>query len=58
MDHLKQSTRHYAKRQLTWFRRDPRIFWIYLDEEKDFLEILKKSVLTVENSGILCYNKV
>ena len=58
VDHLKQSTRHYAKRQLTWFRRDPRIFWIYLDEEKDFLEILKKSVLTVENSGILCYNKV
>ena len=55
---LKRDTRHFAKRQLTWFRRDPRIFWIYLDEEKDFLEILKKSVLTVENSGILCYNKV
>lgn len=51
--HLKQSTRRYAKRQLTWFRRDERITWIYSDEEKDFAEILKKSVLTVEKSGIL-----
>ena len=32
VDRLKQATRQYAKRQLTWFRRDPRIFWILLDE--------------------------
>ena len=51
---LKQATRRYAKRQLTWFRRDPRIQWIYLDEEKNFAEILKKSVTAVEKSGILC----
>jgi tRNA dimethylallyltransferase len=25
---FKQNTRHYAKRQLTWFRRDTRIRWI------------------------------
>ncbi|MEG1501520.1 MAG: tRNA (adenosine(37)-N6)-dimethylallyltransferase MiaA, partial [Clostridiales bacterium] len=24
---LKRDTRHFAKRQLTWFRRDPRIIW-------------------------------
>ncbi|MFZ3100726.1 MAG: tRNA (adenosine(37)-N6)-dimethylallyltransferase MiaA [Desulfitobacteriaceae bacterium] len=24
---LKRDTRHFAKRQLTWFRRDPRITW-------------------------------
>ncbi|MBS1562766.1 MAG: tRNA (adenosine(37)-N6)-dimethylallyltransferase MiaA [Bacteroidetes bacterium] len=24
---LRQNTRHYAKRQLTWFRRDPSITW-------------------------------
>lgn len=29
---IKQETRHYAKRQLTWFRRDERIHWLYLDE--------------------------
>ena len=25
---LKQATRNYAKRQLTWFRRDARVCWI------------------------------
>lgn len=29
----KKATRNYAKRQLTWFRRDPRIKWFSLDEE-------------------------
>ena len=33
---LKQSTRRYAKRQLTWFRRDTRIKWLYADEEPIF----------------------
>jgi tRNA dimethylallyltransferase len=28
---LKRDTRHYAKRQLTWFRRDSRIFWVNTD---------------------------
>lgn len=28
---IKRDTRHYAKRQLTWFRRDPRIFWVDID---------------------------
>lgn len=30
----KRNTRHFAKRQMTWFKRDPRIEWIML--EKDF----------------------
>jgi len=25
---IKQNTRHYAKRQLTWFKRDPQIHWV------------------------------
>jgi tRNA dimethylallyltransferase len=29
---IKQATRHYAKRQLTWFRADPRIEWIDVTE--------------------------
>jgi len=28
---VKQATRRYAKRQLTWFRADPRIEWIGMD---------------------------
>ena len=44
---LKGSTRRYAKRQLTWFRRDERINWIYRDECDDItlaaLEILERN---------------
>lgn len=32
---LKQATRRYAKRQLTWFRKNEQINWIYADETPD-----------------------
>ena len=31
-ERLKQATRNYAKRQLTWFRRQNDAVWLYLDE--------------------------
>ena len=31
VEKLKQESRKYAKRQMTWFRRNPRIKWITLD---------------------------
>ncbi len=34
LEQLKQSSRRYAKRQLTWFRRDARINWLYIDDYK------------------------
>ncbi len=33
VEKLKQNTRHYAKRQLTWFRRYPQIKWDYYPEK-------------------------
>ena len=30
---LRRNTRRYAKRQLTWFRADPRYRWIDVDDE-------------------------
>lgn len=46
---LKQSTRRYAKRQLTWFRRNENIKWFYVDdyenEEKLFDDVIKYLVL-------------
>ena len=30
---VKQATRRYAKRQLTWFRADPRVLWIGVDDD-------------------------
>ncbi len=45
---LKSETRHYAKRQLTWFNKDQRINWIYVDE----IENLKEEAIKIlERSG-------
>lgn len=35
IEKLKQETRHYAKRQLTWFRKNENINWIYPDDYKN-----------------------
>jgi tRNA dimethylallyltransferase len=37
VENLKLETRHYAKRQLTWFRKNEKINWIYADETDDVL---------------------
>jgi tRNA dimethylallyltransferase len=38
---MKRDTRHYAKRQLTWFKADPEVHWrdVSTDREKVFLEV-------------------
>ncbi len=42
VEKLKTETRHYAKRQLTWFRKNEKINWIFADETDDVLaEALK-----------------
>lgn len=42
---IKQNTRHYAKRQMTWFRRYPMIRWVRISgtgiDEKAFSEMLE-----------------
>lgn len=40
VDLIKQKSRNYAKRQLSWFRRNAEIHWFYPDE-RGFEEILK-----------------
>lgn len=32
VENLKRATRNYAKRQITWFKRNDRIHWLYADE--------------------------
>lgn len=39
VEKLKMETRRYAKRQITWFKRDKEINWIYVDRFNDFEEI-------------------
>ena len=38
---IKQGTRNYAKRQLTWFRKDDRVTWIDKDTFKSDVEIVE-----------------
>ena len=49
IDTLKQQTRRYAKRQLTWFRRNEDINWIYLDEIVNIEDLLNKAKKVIAN---------
>lgn len=47
-ENLKRETRRYAKRQLTWFRRNENINWLYADEmSRD--ELVEKAVDLAKN---------
>lgn len=51
---IKRDTRHFAKRQLTWFRREPDVIWIAKNEygyEDD--QILNKMISALINKEIL-----
>ncbi len=41
---IKRNTRRYAKRQMTWFRKDDRINWFKIEKE-DQLEIIANSII-------------
>lgn len=41
VSHLKQATRRYAKRQLTWFNRNEKINWIYPDTYNDSEQVFE-----------------
>lgn len=45
---IQQESRRYAKRQLTWFRRNEYIHWIIFDNFGQKNEILEKSVKAME----------
>jgi tRNA dimethylallyltransferase len=41
---LKRNSRRYAKRQLTWFRRDPLIHWFHPSEEQEILAFIEDQI--------------
>ena len=49
---LKRRTRNYAKRQLTWIKRDPSVYWITYDTNGDFAEVLQSSTDYLAQQGI------
>ena len=51
---LKRDTRHFAKRQLTWFRREPEVSWIHKYEyDYDDEKILDAMLCILREKGIL-----
>lgn len=43
---LKRNTRRYAKRQLTWFKKDPEFTWFHPDDFNGILNFIKKKLTT------------
>ena len=51
---IKRETRHFAKRQMTWFRRERDVIWLNKEEfgyEED--AILQKMCKILKEKGIL-----
>ena len=38
IEKLKQHTRNYAKRQITWFKRNKNIHWFDIEQDKDIIQ--------------------
>ncbi|MGB5529328.1 MAG: tRNA (adenosine(37)-N6)-dimethylallyltransferase MiaA, partial [Ignavibacteriaceae bacterium] len=41
---IKRNTRHYAKRQMTWFRKDKRIHWFDINDVNELDQIAEKII--------------
>ncbi len=53
---IKQNTRHFAKRQLTWFRADKRIRWIQVNDETNWsalAEQIQKEFISAQKNSTL-----
>lgn len=50
-DQIKQNTRRYAKRQLTWFRGDPRVHWIPAGEDRTEDTLLEEALWRMAHRG-------
>ena len=45
---IKRNSRRYAKRQLTWFRRDEDIMWFHPSEREQIIEYLETNICTLK----------
>ena len=52
VEEVKRRSRQYAKRQLTWFRRDPNIEWILLEKDQDFSSVIQDSTNYLREKGL------
>ena len=53
IEKIKQETRHYAKRQLTWFRRVNKINWVEADKFNEYKYFIKNVENIIAKSEIM-----
>ena len=52
VEEVKLRSRQYAKRQLTWLRRNPNIHWILWEKEPDFPQALQNATEFLTAAGV------
>lgn len=45
IEKIKRNTRIYAKKQMTWFKRDTDVHWFHPEQEKEILQYIKSTIL-------------
>ena len=50
IEKIKQRTRNFAKRQVTWFKRMDYIQWVEVNQTTERIKILKELVFYWENT--------
>lgn len=52
IERIQKNTRHFAKRQLTWFRREKDVIWIEMEQYAGMQELLERMIGVLEEKGI------
>lgn len=55
---LKQRSRNYAKRQMTWLKRDDRIHWIYYNSNEELPLVLQETTKYLQKHGVQLYHNL
>ena len=47
---FKRDTRRFAKRQMTWFRKEPGVAWLFIDEDEPLEQVGRRVITHIEES--------
>lgn len=45
IEKIKQNSRNYARKQITWFKRDPEITWFHPEQDKEIIKFISKKII-------------
>jgi tRNA dimethylallyltransferase len=51
VDKIKANSRKYARKQLTWFRKDPQIHWFHPDQQEEIIDLIANYELRKRGSN-------